>query len=168
MKRSAAAEMTNGDVEAILSGLAFLYEENRRLAKQIAARASLTGPQLAVVKLLEHTGSLSLSELSSALRAQNSTLTGIIDRMEREGVVERVRSTEDRRVVRIHLTDKGRRLVREVPVEPTYIFRRALESLSADDARSMAAALTKVSARVRAAVKRTERADLVNGRRGAN
>ena len=42
------------------------------------------------------------------IRAQNSTVTGIIDRMEREGLVVRERSTEDRRVVHIRLTDEGR------------------------------------------------------------
>ncbi|MGH7284792.1 MAG: MarR family winged helix-turn-helix transcriptional regulator, partial [Polyangiaceae bacterium] len=88
----------------------FLYTENRRFTKQLAARASLTGPQLTVVKMLETMGDLSLSELSDAIRAQNSTVTGIVDRMEREEIVERVRSTEDRRVVRIHLTDKGQKL----------------------------------------------------------
>ena len=40
------------------------------------------------MKLLEGIGDLSLSELSDKIRAQNSTVTGIIDRMEREGLVE--------------------------------------------------------------------------------
>ena len=59
--------------------------------------------------MLEGVGDLSLSELSERIRAQNSTVTGIIDRMEREGLVVRARSNEDRRVVNIKLTDKGRR-----------------------------------------------------------
>ena len=73
----------------------------------IARRADLTGPQLTVVKLLEQIGDISLSELSERIRAQNSTVTGIIDRMEREGLVTRERSKEDRRVVFIRLTPKG-------------------------------------------------------------
>ena len=59
-----------------------------------------------MVKLLEQIGDLSLSELSERIRAQNSTVTGIIDRMEREGLVTRERSKEDRRVVYIRLTTK--------------------------------------------------------------
>ena len=74
----------------------------------MAREVELTGPQLTVVKLLETFGDLSLSALSERIRAQNSTVTGIIDRMEREGLVRRERSTDDRRVVHIRLTRQGR------------------------------------------------------------
>ena len=130
----------------------FLYTENRRFTKQLAARASLTGPQLTVVKMLETMGDLSLSELSDAIRAQNSTVTGIVDRMEREEIVERVRSTEDRRVVRIHLTEKGRKLAAEIPIEPVSIFRDALASLSANEAHELLKMVNKISTRVRSAI----------------
>jgi MarR family transcriptional regulator, organic hydroperoxide resistance regulator len=144
----------SNDVDEILKILVFLYTENRRFTKQLAARASLTGPQLTVVKMLETMGDLSLSELSDAIRAQNSTVTGIIDRMEREGIVERARSTEDRRVVRIHLTDKGKKLAAEIPIEPITIFRAALESLSPTEARELLKMVNKISSRVRTAILR--------------
>ncbi|HEX7665639.1 MAG TPA: MarR family transcriptional regulator [Polyangiaceae bacterium] len=139
-------------MDEVLKVLVFLYTENRRFTKQLAARASLTGPQLTVVKMLETMGDLSLSELSDAIRAQNSTVTGIVDRMEREEIVERVRSTEDRRVVRIHLTDKGRKLAGEIPLEPISIFRAALMSLSPNEAKDLLTMVNKISTRVRAAI----------------
>ena len=92
------------EVDQILEAIIYLYTESRRITKDIARRANLTGPQLTVVKMLEGIGDLSLSELSERIRAQNSTVTGIIDRMEREGLVTRERSREDRRVVYIKLT----------------------------------------------------------------
>ena len=49
-----------------------------------------------------------MSKLSERIRAQNSTVTGIIDRMEQNGLVVRERSKEDRRVVFIRLTTKGK------------------------------------------------------------
>jgi DNA-binding MarR family transcriptional regulator len=106
------------------------------------------------VKLLEQIGDLSLSELSGRIRAQNSTVTGIIDRMEREGLVTRERSKEDRRVVYIRLTTKGRKLAEEIPVEPMEIFRGALESLSAAEVRDLVKILGKVARRVRQIVRR--------------
>ena len=142
------------ELEEILQAVVQLYGENRRILKELAARASLTGPQLTVVKMLEQMGDLSLSELSDAIRAQNSTVTGIVDRMEREGVVERVRSTDDRRVVRIHLTEKGRRLAREIPVEPISLFRSALECLTREEARDAAKLVSKITARFHQIVKR--------------
>jgi DNA-binding MarR family transcriptional regulator len=97
---------------------------------------------------------MSLSELSDRIRAQNSTVTGIIDRMEREGLVIRVRSTEDRRVVHIRLTDKGAKIANEIAVEPMEIFRSALESLTAGEMRELIKLLTKIARRVQSLVKR--------------
>lgn len=144
----------NADVDELLKLLVFLYTENRRITKLIAARADLTGPQLTVVKMLEQMGDLSLSELSDAIRAQNSTMTGIVDRMEREEIVERVRSTEDRRVVRIHLTEKGKKLASGIPVEPLFIFRAALESLTTNETRELLKTTTKITTSFREAIER--------------
>jgi len=142
------------DVDQVLEAIIYLYTESRRLTKELARRADLTGPQLTVVKLLEQIGDLSLSELSEKIRAQNSTVTGIIDRMEREGLVVRERSKEDRRVVYIRLTSKGKKLAEEIPVEPMEIFRSALEALTAAETRELMKILGKVARRVRQTVKR--------------
>jgi DNA-binding MarR family transcriptional regulator len=137
------------DVDQVLEAILYLYTESRRITKELARRADLTGPQLTVVKLLEAFGDLSLSELSEKIRAQNSTVTGIIDRMEREGLVTRERSKEDRRVVYIKLTAKGRDLARDIPVEPMEVFKGALESLSAQEMRDLMRIMTKVAKRVK-------------------
>ena len=142
------------EVDSILEAIVYLYTESRRVTKEVARSAELTGPQLTVLKVLEGLGDLSLSELSERIRAQNSTVTGIIDRMEREGLVVRARSTEDRRVVNIQLTEKGARIAREISVEPMEIFRSALESLSANEMRDLLRILTKIAQRVQGIVKR--------------
>jgi DNA-binding MarR family transcriptional regulator len=142
------------EVDSILEAIVYLYTESRRVTKEVARRVDLTGPQLTVLKMLEGVGDLSLSELSERIRAQNSTVTGIIDRMEREGLVARARSTEDRRVVNIRLTEKGARIAREIAVEPMEVFRSALESLSAGEMRDLLRILTKIAQRVQGIVKR--------------
>jgi DNA-binding MarR family transcriptional regulator len=142
------------EVDQVLEAIIYLYTESRRITKELAKRADLTGPQLTVVKLLEQVGDLSLSELSDKIRAQNSTVTGIIDRMEREGLVTRERSKEDRRVVHIRLTAKGKALAGEIPVEPMEIFKGALESLSAQEMRDLMRIMTKVAKRVKQIVRR--------------
>jgi MarR family transcriptional regulator, organic hydroperoxide resistance regulator len=142
------------DVQQILETIIYLYTESRRITKELARRAQLTGPQLTVVKILEQIGDLSLSELSERIRAQNSTVTGIIDRMEREGLVVRERSTEDRRVVIIKLTAKGTALAEDIPIEPMKVFQSALASLTKDEMRELLRILLKVSKRVKAIVRR--------------
>jgi DNA-binding MarR family transcriptional regulator len=141
------------EIDSILEAILYLYTESRRLTKELARQVDLTGPQLTVLKMLEGLGDLSLSELSERIRAQNSTVTGIIDRMERESLVVRTRSTEDRRVVKIKLTDKGSKIARAIAVEPMEIFRGALDGLSAGEARELLKILTKIARRVQSIVK---------------
>jgi DNA-binding MarR family transcriptional regulator len=148
------------DVDQVLEAIIYFTTETRRITKELARRASLTGPQLTILKILETIGDLSLSEVSDRIRAQNSTVTGIIDRMEREGLVQRVRSREDRRVIRIHLTDKGAKLARRIPVEPMELLRSALAGLDAGETKELLRIMTKIAKRIRTVVRR----DIERGR----
>lgn len=148
----AISEAAKPDVDAVVEAIVYLYTESRRLTKEVAARYGLTGPQLTVVKMLEALGDLSLSRLSEKIKAQNSTVTGIVDRMEREGLVARARSATDRRVVHIKLTPKGARLAREVPVEPMEIVRQVLLGLSEAETQELLRILTKLARGVKALV----------------
>lgn len=138
--------------DRIVETLIFLYTESRRLTKEQARAHELTGPQLTVIKLLAGIGELSLTELSESMQTRNSTVTGIIDRMESADLVKRVRSEEDRRVVKIRLTPKGKALAKSVPIEPMALFRQALESLSPQEARTLLKILAKLEKTVRDAL----------------
>ena len=105
---SPATDAARPEVDQIVETIIYLYTESRRLTKGLASQFGLTGPQLTVIKLLETFDNLSLSSLSERIRAQNSTVTGIIDRMERDGIVTRTRSEEDRRVVRVRVPTRVR------------------------------------------------------------
>ncbi len=145
-------------VDRIVEAIIYLYTEARRLTKEQAARHGLTGPQLSVVKILEDIGDLSLSELSERINAQNSTVTGIVDRMEREGLVERKRSQDDRRVVHIRLTKKGLELSRSMKFEPFEIFRGAFETaLTPDELTQLVTLLDNSATFVRKEVARKQR-----------
>ena len=143
------------DVDKVVETIVYLYTESRRLTKEVARASNLTGPQLTVVKMLHHLGDLSLSALSDRIRAGNSTVSGIIDRMEREDLVRRVRSKEDRRVVHIKLTDKGRALAESVPIQPMEIFQAAIASLDGEEMTTILRILLKLASRVDELVKAT-------------
>jgi MarR family transcriptional regulator, organic hydroperoxide resistance regulator len=144
------ASTLHSQAEQVLETIVYLYTESRRITKDLARRAQLTGPQLTVLKGLEQIGSLSLTELSEHIRAQNSTVTGIIDRMERDDLVVRERSEADRRVVRIRLTKRGAQLARDIPVEPMEAFQGAIADLNATDMQDLLRILTKLAGSVRA------------------
>ena len=64
----------------------------------------LTAPQGMVIGILGHYGRMKVSDLSEKLGLSNSTVSGIVDRLEKQGLVERIRSGEDRRVVYVSMT----------------------------------------------------------------
>ena len=70
----------------------------------------------------------------------------------REGLGRRERSTEDRRVVYIRLTDKGARLAQRTSIEPMEVFRGALATLTPADVHDLLRILAKLEKSVRAQV----------------
>ena len=137
------------DLDLILESMIYLYSESRRVMRALAEEYGLTGSQLLVLKLLEPRGQMSLSALSEEMRAKNSTVTGIVDRMERDGLVARKRSDGDRRVVHLELTAKGKKLVNDVKPEPKQLFRALLEELPPRDAAELERIMTKLVSRAR-------------------
>jgi len=66
----------------------------------------MTAPQGMVMGILSKEETMKITELSSKLSLSNSTVSGIIDRLEKQGMVERKRSEEDRRVVHVSIAAK--------------------------------------------------------------
>ena len=66
---------------------------------------------LNVLMTLDGDGAMPMGTLADALDVSQASVTGIVDRMEQRGLVERQRGGEDRRVVRVAMTDEGRRLI---------------------------------------------------------
>ena len=69
---------------------------------------------LNVLILLEATGPVSMSRLAEALDISVASITGVVDRMEARGLVERRRDAVDRRVILVHPAEGGRRLFRDI------------------------------------------------------
>lgn len=65
---------------------------------------NLTFPQTLVLSLLSSEGSMPISELARATGSANSTISGVLDRLEQMDLIQRVRSEKDRRVVYVTLT----------------------------------------------------------------
>ena len=77
---------------------------SRRLMKNY----DITVAQLVCLYEIFEKGALTLSVISKNVHLSNSTLVGVIDRLEEKGLVKRTRNTEDRRAIFIDITKKGR------------------------------------------------------------
>ena len=107
-----------------------LMRESRRSIE----RWGLTLPQFDALAELARSGrsGFTFGELSRLLLVTSGNLTGIVDRLESEGLARRQQGTRDRRVVRIALTRKGRRRVQQIiPVHARDI-EKAMASVPAE------------------------------------
>lgn len=87
-----------------------LFKDVVHLLKQNMAKGfeamGITAPQGMVIGTLSKSGKMKISDVSLHLGLSNSTVSGILDRLEKQEMVERIRSVEDKRVVYVSLTPK--------------------------------------------------------------
>jgi DNA-binding MarR family transcriptional regulator len=118
-----------------LMGELVLGQMKPRLAA-IAAEFALSPPQFHALRQLDPERPLPMSELAAALRCDNSNVTGIVDRLEARGLVERRVAERDRRLKMLMLTPTGvevrRRLVERLEQAP-----EPLRRLSEEDQRAL-------------------------------
>lgn len=88
---------------------------------------------LNVLAVLEADGPLSMRALAEALDVSQASATGIVDRMEQRGLVARERGAEDRRVIRVALSDQGRELIAGTAAERRDHLARMLDLLTDDE-----------------------------------
>jgi len=75
------------------------------------AEIGVTAVQHTVLSTLAQTDGLSLSEIGKRVFLDKPAITGLADRLENDGLVERQRNSKDRRVIKLYLSSKGRRLL---------------------------------------------------------
>jgi len=92
-----------------------LVQGGELFTKELNKKYQVSAPQLSCLIALNDQGPLPPSQIAKYIMVNSSTITGIIDRLEQKGLVERSRTSPDRRVITISLTEKGKALVRTAP-----------------------------------------------------
>ena len=77
-------------------------------------RYGLTQPQFGVLECLGHLGPMAIGRLCKKKLVSGGNMTVVVDNLEKQGLVERVHSKEDRRAIVVQLTAKGNKLFQEV------------------------------------------------------
>lgn len=107
-----SAETVAADLRPVLLRLA---RELRKETEQLG----ITARQATLLWLVKRSPGLSLAELAAEERISPPALSGHVDRLERAGLIERLRSTDDRRRVGLRLTVDGARMLRRVRARRT-------------------------------------------------
>ena len=113
-----------------------LIHLSKRRFMAIASEFELSPPQVMALRQLDPDEPKPMSELALALRCDNSNVTGIVDRLEDRGLVERRSATHDRRVKMLAVTPRGAE-VRERLAERLEQAPAPLARLSPEDQRTL-------------------------------
>ena len=113
---------------------------SRELRKE-TEQFGVTSRQVTLLWLVRQSPGLSLRELAAEEGISPPAISGYVDRLERQGLLERVRSSEDRRRVGLVLTPAGARLLRRVRERRTAWLAERLDGLASDELEAVEAAI---------------------------
>jgi DNA-binding MarR family transcriptional regulator len=141
--------MTSKTSNELVDGLFQLAFRLQSILSRVATAHDLSVIQVRLLGILRDREP-SMLELARHLELEKSSLSGLVDRAEQRGLVERVASTEDRRVANIRVTAQGRKLSRLVERE----VHEHVDALSSVLSRSDRVLLSQLLGRIATATKR--------------
>ena len=107
-------------------------------------RMDLTFPQAMVLTVLGEDGPVPISTLAERTGSANSTVSGIVDRLEKLGLAKRHRSETDRRVIYVNATEKYAALRDKAATDVRSYFSTLMDHMSEEDRALVASALQKL------------------------
>jgi DNA-binding MarR family transcriptional regulator len=113
-------------------------------SRKLASQHKITGPQLVTLLCVAQEGPLTTSEIGKSVHLSNSTVVGILDRLESKGLVTRARGTRDRRLVHVTATDKAQELIASAPSPLQDVFADALYRLPELEQTAIALSLERI------------------------
>jgi len=148
------------DIGRIVNSVRRIQGTLERYSRTLSRSFRITGQQLGLLRVVDRFPTATLGDLSQRMYLHISTVSGIVDRLEAGGYLHRRRSTDDRRVVHLRLTEKGRRLISQAPPSGFGFMVQNLEKLPAAEVRRMSQAMQKLEAlmEARPGTRQSERA----------
>ena len=132
-----------------------LHRSLRRNYDRQLKSFALTPCQFEVLMTLWNEDGIVLSELGRRVSRDGPTITGVVDRMEKKMLVRRKRNSGDRRVVKVHLTPKGKNMKQQLSTTKKEIFERITHDLTLKEINHLVTLLEKM-------MKNVEREELLN------
>lgn len=99
----------------------------------IRLKLSLSAFELLALMISGKHQAVTMSSLAQGMSVPMSTATGIVDRMVKKGLLERVRSEEDRRIVTVSLTESGKELIKDLKKQFYYILDKVRGLLTVEE-----------------------------------
>ncbi|QED48839.1 MarR family winged helix-turn-helix transcriptional regulator [Cytobacillus dafuensis] len=116
----------------------------KQKGREILSNYKITPPQFIALQWLFEEGDMTIGELSNKMYLAFSTTTDLVDRMEKNNLVKRVKDPNDRRVVRIHLLEEGERIIEECIKKRQLYLKEVLIHFSDEDVELLKNNLTRL------------------------
>jgi DNA-binding MarR family transcriptional regulator len=129
------------DTQAVAAELRPVLLRLARELRKETEQLGITARQATLLWLVKRSPGLSLAELAAEEGISPPAMSGHVDRLERLGLLERVRSTDDRRRVGLRLTEAGARLLRNVRARRTTWLADRLRSLEPGELEAIESAI---------------------------
>lgn len=133
------------DYEEILVALRQLMRAADIHSQKLVREVGLTTPQLLVMQAIEKEGNPSTSALARHIVVSQATVTRIVDRLEHAGLVRRKKSSKDKRVVNVCLTQIGREKLEAAPEPLQSEFLNRFRTLDGWEQHMLKAALLRIA-----------------------
>ncbi|HSH40679.1 MAG TPA: MarR family transcriptional regulator [Arenicellales bacterium] len=130
--------------EEVLRSLRRIFHAVDRNSRRLARVHGLTEPQAICLTTINRVGELHPGQLARSMSLSPPTVTGILDRLERRGLIRRERAARDKRQVVVRLTDTGQKLLANSPPPLQERFTRRLVGLPLYRQRQIARSLNEV------------------------
>ncbi|MGO1058915.1 MarR family winged helix-turn-helix transcriptional regulator [Planococcus sp. FY231025] len=131
--------------------VAFMEKELRYISgiikqkgREILNSYTITPPQFVALQWLFEHGDMTIGDLSNKMYLAFSTTTDLVDRMEKNELVVRIREEQDRRVVRIKLLQEGERIIEEVIKKRQDYLENVLSDFSEEEVGQLSFLLEKL------------------------
>jgi len=131
-------------IQEILHSVRRLFQAVNEHSKKVERHTGLTAPQLWAIKIIAQEEQVMVSEIAERMYLHPATVVGILDRLEQQGLVVRLRSTHDRRVVRVELTESGKHLVTKSPQVAQGLLVSGLEKLTFNSLKNISLSLDQM------------------------
>ncbi len=134
----------NAVVDGIIARFRSAYAELRCVGSERMIRQGLSMGHLHALSVLERHGEMPMSGLADMLDVSLSNTTGLVDRMEERGFIERHRVPDDRRIVMVRITERGREALAEADLLKEELLRSILLALDPPRLERLAASLDDI------------------------
>lgn len=116
----------------------------KQKGREILSDYTITPPQFDALQWLHEFGDMTIGELSNKMYLAHSTMTVLIDRMEKAELVKRVKDEHDRRVVQIHILPLGEKIIQDVIQQRQAYLKQLMEHFEEDEETELLRLLSKL------------------------